>query len=283
MKRLTTALAFILSVSMLTACGSSDSSDSSQTEEASSAAQPAESTSESTEESSEAAPTYKSIKLMLFGDSITDGFWLEGGYRTFLCDKLEENGLSQYVDFVGKKQSGGGYDNQHEGYTGYSIERITESITGARTGLKNVAKRRLEENKPDVVTLMVGTNDILSHYELDKAGERLEGLVDEIFEYLPDDGMLFLATIPDMDANDTTYIDAATYTVEYMDQCVEDYNKQVTALVEKKKGEGKNIELCDVHSVLTKEDLYDGVHPSEAGYIKLADYWYDVISKYIAQ
>ena len=281
MKKLSIALACILSVSMLTACGGESSEADSTADAASSGAEAAASSQQ--EESSEAEPEYKNIKLMLFGDSITDGFWLEGGYRTFLCNKLEESGLSQYVDFVGKKESGSGYDNQHEGYTGYSIERITESITGSRTGLKNVAKRRLEEDKPDVVTLMVGTNDILSHYELDTAGERLEGLVDLIYEYLPDDGMLFLATIPCMDANDTTYIDAGTFTVEYMDECVDNYNAQVKALVDKKKGEGRNIELVDVNAALTKEDLYDGVHPSEAGYIKLADLWYDIITNYITQ
>ena len=191
------------------------------------------------------------MKIMCFGDSITDGFWLEGGYRTFLCNKLEESGLSQYVDFVGKKESGSGYDNQHEGYTGYSIERITESITGSRTGLKNVAKRRLEEDKPDVVTLMVGTNDILSHYELDTAGERLEGLVDLIYEYLPDDGMLFLATIPCMDANDTTYIDAGTFTVEYMDECVD--------FIRKETGKDK-INLLGVCQGGTFSTIYTALH-----------------------
>ncbi|MBR1382431.1 MAG: hypothetical protein IJ555_01270, partial [Ruminococcus sp.] len=263
MKKLSLMLAAALSMSLLTACGDSSSSESgaasSQTEE-STAASSAESSVQEQEQA-----TYKSIKLMTFGDSITDGFWLSGGYRTFLCNKLEENDLSQYVDFVGKKTGGDCYDNEHEGYTGYSIERIMDSITGSRMGLMNIAEKRLEDNSPDVVTLMVGTNDILSHYELDKAGERLEALVDVVLSYIPEDGMLFLATIPDMDstakipdATDDydTYIDQDTFTSEYMDQCVSDYNEKVKALVEKKKSEGKNIELADVHSALTKDDLY---------------------------
>ncbi len=223
----------------------------------------------------------RNVKVMLFGDSITDGFWLEGGYRTFLCNKLEENELSQYVDFVGTKSSGDCYDNQHEGYTSFSIDNIATSITGGRAGVTRYADRAMEKGEPDVVCLQIGTNDILSLYELDTAGERLEVLVDKIFAKLPSDGKLFLATIPYMDANDTTYISAEHFTVEFMDECVDNYNAQVRALVEKKQSEGKNISLADVNGVLSKEDLYDGVHPNEKGYEKMGDFWYGVISDYI--
>ena len=291
MKKLSMILAFVLAASMFTACGDSSSSSSSADSTSAESAADA-SSSQSADSSGAEQATYKSIKLMTFGDSITDGFWLPGGYRTFLCNKLEENSLSQYVDFVGRNKSGECYDNEHEGYTGYSIDRIMQSITGTRMGLMNIAEKRLEADKPDVVTLMVGTNDLLSYYELDKAGERLEALVDVVLSYLPEDGMLFLATIPDMDADakipdadgdNDTYIDQETYTAEKMDQCVADYNEQVKAVVEKKKGEGKNIELADAHSAITKADLYDGVHPNEEGYKKLADFWYDIIADYIKE
>lgn len=286
MKKLRLITAAVLAMAMLTGCGDTDSSSESgaqNTAENSSTQSTQESAAESESSDEEKAPTYKSIKLMTFGDSITDGFWLEGGYRTFLCNELEENGLSQYVDFVGSKTGGQCYDNEHEGYTGFSICRIEDSITGARMGIDKLVPKRVEKFQPDVLTIMIGTNDILSHYELDTMGERLEGVVDSAFEKLPEGAKLYLATIPDMDASDTTYIDADTYTVEYMDECVSNYNEQVKALVEKKQGEGKNIELADVHAVLGKEDLYDGVHPNEEGYKKLADYWYGVITEYITE
>ena len=298
MKKLTSIAAFILAAAMLSGCGDSSSSNSdSKAADSSSAAQTtADTESEPQGDSSQEeqkAPTYKSIKLMTFGDSITDGFWLEGGYRAFLANKLEEDGLSQYVDFVGSKKGGQCYDNEHEGYSGFSICRIEDSITGARMGIDKLLPKRVEKYQPDVLTLMIGTNDLLSNYELDKAGERLEGVVDSAFEKLPEGAVLILATIPDMDADaklptpdasgQDTYIDQATFTAESMDKCVKEYNEKVAALVEKKKGEGKNIVLADVHSVLTKADLYDGVHPSEEGYKKLADFWYGVILEQITE
>lgn len=277
MNKLGIITAAILSAAMLAGCGDSgSSSDSSKADST-----PASSTQEESSEQ-DTAPTYKSIKLMTFGDSITDGFWLSGGYRKFLCDKLEENGLSQYVDFVGSKTGGECYDNEHEGYTGWSIDRIPNSITGARMGISSVIDKRIEKYQPDVVTLMIGTNDVLSDYELDKVYDRLSALVDKAFEKMPEGAVLIMATIPDMDANDNTYIDKSM-SVEYMDNCIANYNDAVKAVAEDKKADGKNILLADVHSALTKDDLYDGVHPSEEGYKKLADFWYDVITDYIKE
>ena len=295
MKKLRLITAAVLITALLAGCGETDSSSESgaqNTAENSSAESVQESASESESSEEEKAPAYKSIKLMTAGDSITDGFWLEGGYRVFLANELEENGLSQYVDFVGSKSSGQCYDNEHEGYTGNSISRIEDSITGTRMGIDKLVPKRIDKFQPDVLTIMIGTNDILSHYELDKAGERLEGLVDSCFEKLPEGARIYLATIPDMDADAKipnagsdydTYIDQETFTAEYMDECVKNYNEQVKAVVEKKQGEGRNIELADVHGVLGKEDLYDGVHPSEEGYKKIADYWYGVITEYITE
>ena len=314
-KNVKTAAAALLAALMLASCGSSGSSGTSEgstssaaeTAAASAAESAAESTAESTadsaaesvaesvpdsgaadssanaEDSTPEAPSYKSIKLMTLGDSITDGFWLEGGYRVFLCNKLEENGLSQYVDFVGSKHSGDCYDNDHEGYTAYAIEGFRERGVGSRSGIAKEAPDKIEEFQPDVLTLMIGTNDILSLYKLDEAGSRLEALVDACLEKMPEGGKLYLASLPDMDAGDNTYIDEKKFTVEFMDTCVAEYNEKVKALAEKKQGEGRNVEFCDVHAVLTKEDLYDGVHPSEEGYKKLADYWYGVITEYITE
>ena len=289
MKKLSIITASILVAAMLAGCsesGSSSQQEQASSQEASSSAQ------ESASDSSE-AKTYKSIKLMTCGDSITDGFWQPGGYRRYLADRLEMNDLSQYVDFVGSKKGGECYDNEHEGYTGWSIDRIENSITGGRMGVSSILPKKIEKYQPDVVTLMIGTNDLLSHYELDKAGDRLSALIDAMFEKMPEGAVLFVATVPDMDADAKipdvkegevdTYIDQNTFTSEYMDECVANYNEQVKAVVEKKKGEGKNIVLVDVHSALTKQDLYDGVHPSDQGYKILGDFWYDIITDYITE
>lgn len=272
MKMKKVLLPLLLSAMLLSACGETDTS--SQEEVGSATESPA----------SQAEVQYpRSIKLMALGDSITEGFTYRGAYRVPLANLLEENGLSQYVDFVGKKQAGDCYDNQHCGYTGYSIDPISEedSVSGGRSGISERIEDLFGTYTPDVVMLQIGTNDILSLYELESAGDRLKALVDSIFEKLPDDGMLYLATIPYMNAEDDTYIDPEYFTVEDMDKYVDDYNEKVKALVEEEKAAGRNIELADINSVLTKEDLQDGIHPTKEGYEKMGAYWYDIISGYV--
>ena len=285
MKMKKVLLPLLLSAMLLSACGETDTS-SSQEEVSSAAESAAESTEESVTESvaSEDDVQYpRSIKLMPLGDSITEGFTYNGAYRVSLANLLEENGLSQYVDFVGEKQGGDCYDNDYCGYTGFPIDAIPGeySITGGRAGISDKIDDIFTTYTPDVVMLQIGTNDILSLYELDTAGDRLKALVDSILEKLPEDGMLYLATLPYMNAEDTTYIDPEYFTVESMDQCVDDFNEEVRALVEEEKAAGANIELADVNSALTKEDLQDGVHPTEEGYSKLGEFWYDIISEYV--
>ena len=227
-----------------------------------------------------AEPT--AIKLMCLGDSITDGFWMTGGYRNTLCSLITEHGQESYVDFVGPNWGGSGYDPQHAGYSGYSVDNIAQedSISGARTGLSSFIDWLMCEHPADVVFLQIGTNDILSLYDLEHYGERLEGLVDSILATLPETGMLYLATLPCMDANDATYISSYHFTVESMDAAVEQCNTQIRTLVEKKQAEGKSIQLAEINQVLTKSDLYDGVHPIETGYAKMGQFWYNTLCGY---
>lgn len=223
------------------------------------------------------------ICVMPLGDSITDGYSTVGGYRQPLCNKLEENGYSENFDFVGPNWGGDCYDPQHAGYSGYSIDNIdqVDSISGARTGLSSFIDWLMESYPADVVMLQIGTNDILSYYDLENIGTRLENLVDAVLTYIPEDGMLFLATIPCMDANNTLYINEYYFTPDSMDECVNAYNSEIKRIAAEKQAEGKNIRLADINSVLTKDDLYDGVHPTADGYKLMADYWYDILVDYL--
>ena len=187
-----------------------------------------------------AADQNKKVRLMCLGDSITDGFWLPGGYRNTLCSLISENGQESQVDFVGPNWGGSGYDPQHAGYSGYSIDNIAQenSISGQRTGISSFAEWMLGEYPADVVFLQIGTNDILSLYDLEHFGVRLEGLVDTVLAELPQDGCLYLATLPVMDATNNLYISDYFFTVESMDEAVESCNAQIRAVAEKKQNEG---------------------------------------------
>ena len=216
------------------------------------------------------------LRIMPLGDSITDGFTVVGGYRIPLWYMLQEKGIVDGMDFVGPNgwYIDGVVDYNHAGYSGYTIADCP-----GRQGIYNFIDTLMTDYPADVVMLQIGTNDIISSYDLDHAGERLELLVDSILTYIPEGGLLYVSTIPYMDADVTTYTDA--YTAEEMDAAVDAYNDKVKALVAKKQSEGKPVAQADVNSVLTKADLSDGVHPSEDGYKKMAAYWCGVLSDFV--
>lgn len=230
-----------------------------------------------------AGETENKVKVMCFGDSITDGFWLPGGYRNTLCSLLTEQGRAEDVDFVGPNWGGSGYDPQHAGYSGFSITDIAQadSISGQRTGISGFAGALMDNYQPDVVLLQIGTNDILSLYDLAHLGERLEALTDCITEKLPENGMLYLATLPVMDATNTLYISEYYFDTEKMDASVALCNTQIRDLAKKMQAEGKPVQLAEINKLLTKDDLFDGVHPSEEGYRKMGQFWYEQLTAYL--
>ena len=229
-------ICFIAASLMLCGCGGSDDSSKPLTSAAtttvgissadaeSKADVPSEPEQSSTDDSYTKIPAKRNIKLMTFGDSITHGYWMLGGYRKYLCD--------------------------------------------------------IKTYKPDVLTIMIGTNDILGAYEIEKAPDRLEAMLDEAFPLMPEDGMIFISPIPPVDvvaAGGSEQL-AATY-----DAYINEYNARVRELVKKKQAEGKRIELVEAGTALAKADMIDGIHPTADGYKKLADVWYNVIVSYITK
>ena len=54
-----------------------------------------------------------------------------------------------------------------------------------------------------------------------------------------------------------------------------------SALCVKMQEAGRRVQIAEVNRVLTKADLYDGVHPSADGYAKMGQFWYQKLSAYL--
>src|SRR5215204_1906117 len=91
------------------------------------------------------------IRIMPLGDSITQGVGspLGDGYRGLLWDLFQQSGL--VVDFVGGGQSGPSSlpDRDHQGTSGERADELLPRIPGL-----------MSTYLPDVVLLMIGTNDV---------------------------------------------------------------------------------------------------------------------------
>ena len=146
--------------------------------------------------------------------------------------------------------------------------------------------------------MQIGTNDVIDNYEIDRAGERLEVLVDYILANIPDSSTLFVTTIPNLDPNRSdvyswfgNYRHSSDWQTQYTDEqaeqavaeAVANYNSQVKQLVEAKRAGGATIYFADVNSAVTdvKTQLFDGVHPNNTGYKAMGAYWTDILKDYI--
>lgn len=224
----------------------------------------------------------KKVRIMPFGDSITNGFSVAGAYRNELCDLLEKNGYKDSVQFVGSEQTGTGYDNHNEGHSGWAIAEISaedDCEGNGRQGITAYADEWLASAAPDIVLLQIGTNDVLALYDLDNAGKRLEILVDKIIKILPEYGKLYMVKIPYMSAQSKYNLTGKNQ--PELCRLVDEYNIKVEQTADKKIKSGYNVELIDMNSVLTYDDLADGVHPHKQGYAKMGRVWYNILKNYI--
>ncbi|MBQ8124193.1 MAG: hypothetical protein IJ170_12960 [Ruminococcus sp.] len=248
----------------------------------------------------------EAVKVMCIGDSITDGYGVSGSYRKFIYNGLTS--LGHEIDMVGSKTGWStsytdeetgetfSYDDDNTGYSGYTIQSF-----GGRTGILETLKETdcLAQTQPDIVTLQIGTNDVIDNYELDKAGERLEGLAAYILQNIPDGSVLFVTTIPYLDPNRSdvynwfgNYRHSADWQTQYDDDtvevnvkaAVEQYNADVKSVVEKLSAQYDSIYFADVNSAITdvKTQLMDGVHPNNTGYKAMGAYWTEKLNEYLA-
>lgn len=202
------------------------------------------------------------LRIMPFGDSITYGVISSGtvknensgGYRLYLWNDLQ--GADLAVNFVGSMKSGPTtFDRDNSGYRGQTIDYLNSIDAGL-----------LSTYKPDVVLLMIGTNDT----KTDNASQmiaQLEDLIVSIATASPNT-TIYVAGIPPI-------YDSARNAI------AQQYNAMIPGLVEQLNDTYKVV-FVDT-SDLTLADITpppgdSGVHPTAAGYDKLAADFFDAFA-----
>jgi acyl-CoA thioesterase I len=190
----------------------------------------------------------RSLKIMPLGDSITDGYFVPGGYRIELWNSLTKQGYK--IEFIGSVSNGPDSlaSRNHEGHSGWRIDEICQQVPSW-----------LQKYQPEMILLLIGTNDIAQGYNIETARDRLERLVEEIFKFAPK-VQLLVASIPP--------IGEPTLNLRVML-----YNQNIQALVERRQQAGEAIRFVDLYYSLNLHDLPDGVHPNQEGFRKIAIAW----------
>lgn len=216
-------------------------------------------------------PATGECKVMPLGDSITDGCCgggLHGSYRTELFH-LALSG-NKALTFVGSGQGGPDkvdnvtFPKKHEGHPGWVI-----ADGGGRDGLQDMIVGWLNTSSPDIVTLMIGTNDTDIQLDLVNAPMRLGKLLDTIIQTKPNTLIVLAQIVPSKK--------------DPLNARVKTYNDAMPALVKSRADAGKHVILVDLNSAFTKnanyktDYFYDDLHPNDTGHAVMAKVWFDAI------
>jgi lysophospholipase L1-like esterase len=190
------------------------------------------------------------VKVMPLGASITWGTNSSdgNGYREELRKHLAGAGVT--IDYVGSQQSGTMADKNNEGHPGWRIDQITDNVDGW-----------LATYQPDVVLINIGTNDTIQNYDLPNAPARMRALVQRIVAARPGGAVVLSTLVPSRDAGNNAE--------------VQQFNAALPAIARDEQAAGHRVWLADLNTSLTVDDIgADGIHPTDAGYVKLAGLWH---------
>jgi len=225
--------------------------------------------------------TTDTIKIMPVGDSITFGMGENGGYRKYLYSALTNKGYK--IDMVGPEGSpsatanGIQYDDQHAGYSGFQIKEIPDwgRQQGGDGSLYNKLKDKnaVKQAQPDIILLLIGTNDMTANRSMDACAADLSSLLDYMIADMPANCMIFMGSIPEF----TAYGGNA--------QRVANYNGTVKKVADDYQSKGKNVRFADVHGSLngTNDLGGDQLHPNGNGYKKMGAFWAQTVDDYLQE
>ena len=215
--------------------------------------------------------------ILPLGDSITEG-WLPtggvGGYRVELFSKAVLAGKN--ITFVGSQTSSNAPDTvenqtfpkKHEGHDGYTID-----TGGGNNGISgSITDQAMSNYHPNIVLLMIGTNDVNGNIDVANAPTRLGNLIDEITTDSPTALVVVASIIP---INGTNNKNAMTY------------DAAIPGLVSTRAAAGKHVIFVDNYAAFIKDANYtttemsNYLHPNMAGYAVLGDSFYGAISAHL--
>jgi lysophospholipase L1-like esterase len=152
------------------------------------------------------------------------------------------------------------FPQKNEGHSGWTIE----PGGGSPGGISSLVPSPAFTTMPDIVLLMIGTNDAGKSLTAQQMADNLGKLIDSVISTAPN-ALLVVSGIPPL-SNQQAKVDS--------------YNEKIPGLVQTRAAAGKHV--LAVANKLTAADMTgDNVHPNAGGYEKLGDSWYEVIKGYL--
>lgn len=235
----------------------------------------------------------RTVKIMAVGDSITDGYSEQDGYRKYFYHRLVDQ-KKYSIDMVGSKDGWTAtwdfddgtysYDPANTGYSGYTIQSYQYNNQNRIGILETISsgekKDIIQTTSPEIVLLMIGTNDIMDSYKMDEIQARLQALVDEIYRQKSDVTLMIMSPLP-IDAPVSGWLQQDT-----MNTNIKTCMTAIKKIVDAEKAAGKKCEYLATNELFTKQTDYtaylnDYCHPNRAGYTLMGNYLADAVDSYL--
>jgi lysophospholipase L1-like esterase len=209
--------------------------------------------------------------ILPFGDSITEGYPSPPGYRLELFRRTLTD--QKRITFVGSVQNGPTtvdnvmFPRNHEGHGGYTIDS-----DASHSGISPLVPTAMGFN-PNIVLLAIGTNDLNGNVNVSQAPTRLGNLIDAMFTRRADMLVVVAQIVPGRQ--------------DSLNNRVMTYNAAIPNIVSTRAAAGRHIVMVDMYGAFTRDANYkqtlltDDLHPSAAGYARMAEVWYAAIGGFL--
>ncbi|EAU90859.1 FG-GAP repeat domain-containing protein [Coprinopsis cinerea okayama7 len=198
--------------------------------------------------------TGKTCRIMPLGASITFGVGSSqgNGYRDDLYNLLARDG--NVVNMVGNNPAVDStfHDKDTEGWSGRTIDDVAEKM-----------RISMPKNRPNIVTVLVGTNDMTRNIDVGRAPERLSRMIGEILDFPPLTLVVVSTLPPNRDPAANARINA--------------YNAALPNVVLSWANRGRSVVFADCGRLVGVTEIPDGTHPNDAAYERIGRCFYDAI------
>lgn len=146
------------------------------------------------------------------------------------------------------------HDKDTEGWSGANIDFVAARM-----------RESMPRNRPNIATILVGTNDMTGNQDVANAPARLGRLIDDLLNFPP----LTLVIVSSLPANADPHAQTRIHA----------YNAALPGVVQARVNAGRSVIFADCGRMVGVPDLVDGTHPNDAAYERIGRCFYDAINE----